>query len=78
MNISHLLVYYIHANPQIHGLIEDFRDWEWSSYKRILMDTHTKLKKKEVLDWFGSKDRYVKYHHDYREDLLKDFNLGID
>ena len=32
------LVYYIHANPQLHGLINDFKEWKWSSYGRILMD----------------------------------------
>ncbi|TZF82037.1 hypothetical protein FW774_15180 [Pedobacter sp. BS3] len=25
------LVYYIHANPQKHGLIGNFREWHWSS-----------------------------------------------
>ena len=56
------LIYYIHANPQLHGLIDDFMDWEWSSYKRILADRPSKLKKKEVLDWFGNRDNYKLYH----------------
>jgi REP element-mobilizing transposase RayT len=56
------LVYYIHANPQLHGLIDDFRDWKWSSYARILIDKPSKLKKQEVLDWFGNKDGYIKFH----------------
>jgi putative transposase len=56
------LVYYIHSNPQKHKLISDFRDWKWSSYARILVDTNTKLKKLEVLDWFGGKAEYLRYH----------------
>ena len=59
------LVYYIHANPQLHGLIKDFREWEWSSYKRILVDKLTNLKKKEVLGWFGDKEKYIKFHDEH-------------
>ncbi len=63
------IVYYIHANPQLHGLIKDFKEWEWSSYKRILMDNPSKLKKKEVLDWFGGKERYIQFHEEHHKDL---------
>ena len=56
------LVYYIHANPQLHGLIDDFREWKWSSYGRILMDKPTKLKKQEVINWFGNVDDYKAFH----------------
>jgi putative transposase len=27
---------YIHYNPVKHGLVEDIRDWSWSSYHRYL------------------------------------------
>ena len=66
------LIYYIHANPQKHNLISDFRDWKWSSYKRILLETDTKLKKQEVLDWFGGKAEYLKFHSDIHEAILFD------
>jgi REP element-mobilizing transposase RayT len=56
------LVYYIHANPQLHGLINDFREWKWSSYGRILMDRPSKLKKQEVIEWFGEIMEYKKFH----------------
>jgi putative transposase len=56
------LVFYIHANPQHHNIINDFRQWKWSSFSRILLDTPSKLKKKEVIDWFGGRDNYQKYH----------------
>jgi hypothetical protein len=56
------LIYYIHANPQLHGLIDDFKDWEWSSYRRIMAEKSSKLRKKEVLEWFGSKDSYQRFH----------------
>jgi hypothetical protein len=65
--ISHLsyfsrLVYYIHANPQKHGICDDFRLYEHSSYGRILTERPSKLFKKEVLDWFGSRKHYMEFH----------------
>ncbi len=66
------LIYYIHANPQKHKLIVDFRDWRWSSYNRILLDTDTKLKKQDVLDWFGGKAEYLKFHADIHGAILFD------
>ncbi|MDX2190245.1 MAG: hypothetical protein SFY32_10300 [Bacteroidota bacterium] len=56
------LVYYIHTNPKRHDLVDDFKDWEWSSYERILIEKPTKLKKNEVLNWFGNKNEFVKFH----------------
>jgi putative transposase len=56
------LVYYIHANPQLHGLIDDFRDWKWSSYGSILLDKPTKLKREEVINWFGNTNSYSEFH----------------
>ena len=56
------LVYYIHTNPQYHKLTNDFRSWNWSSYNKILNDKQSKLKKKEVLQWFGNKEMYLLYH----------------
>lgn len=54
------LVYYIHANPQLHGLIDDFKNWNWSSYKKIL--NYNLPIRKELIGWFGSKKEYVKFH----------------
>jgi putative transposase len=56
------LVYYIHANPQSHGLIEDFKDWKWSSYGGILLDKPTRLKREEVINWFGNAKSYKEFH----------------
>jgi REP element-mobilizing transposase RayT len=47
------LVTYIHHNPQKHGLIADFRDWPYSSYKILCSTQPTRLRRDEVLSWFG-------------------------
>jgi len=68
-------VYYIHANPQNHGICADFREYPHSSYQRILLDKPSKLKKSEVLDWFGGSKGYLAFHGPNKpnKDLEKDF-----
>lgn len=56
------LVFYIHANPQIHGICEDFRNYPWNSYQRILMNKPSKLRKKDVTTWFRNEQSYLSYH----------------
>lgn len=56
------LVHYIHTNPQKHGLIDDFRQYPWSSYERILRSRPSKLKKDAVLEWFRNSENYLDYH----------------
>ena len=73
------LVYYIHTNPQLHGLVDDFKKWEWSSYGRILIEKPSKLKKDEVVNWFGDKRSYEKVHSEYQKLMLdKNYHLEDD
>lgn len=50
------LILYIHQNPQRHGLIDDFRDWPYSSYPALLGTKMTKIEREEVFSWYGGKD----------------------
>lgn len=63
-DFSHLthLIFYIHSNPQKHNLINDFRNWRWSSYVRLISDAETKLFRKEVMELFGEKSQFVDFH----------------
>jgi putative transposase len=56
------VVVYIHRNPKRHGFDIDFRDYPWSSYNKILEEKITRLKKEEVLDWFGDRESYIANH----------------
>ncbi|MGV3547331.1 MAG: transposase [Pedobacter sp.] len=56
------LIYYIHHNPKKHQLMNNFTDWKWSSYKAMLSDYNTKLKRLEVLNWFGGTDEFIDFH----------------
>ncbi|MBN1889086.1 MAG: transposase [Thermoflexales bacterium] len=48
------LIIYIHQNPQKHGFVADFSEWPFSSYHTLLSTQPTRLKRDEVLGWFGS------------------------
>ncbi len=56
------LVHYIHTDPQRHNIIDDFRQYPWSSYERIIKNRPSKLKKDEVISWFKNKENYLNYH----------------
>jgi putative transposase len=72
------LIYYIHSNPQNHNLTDDFKKWKWSSYNRILLDRPSKLKKEEVIEWFGNKQAYEEYHNDLQKIIIDDKLLFDD
>ena len=56
------LVFYIHANPQLHGIIDDFRHYPWNSYEGIISSKPTKLKRDSILEWFDDRENYISYH----------------
>ena len=56
------LIFYIHANPQRHGFVDDFRDWPWSSYGALVSPFTTRLACEEVLGWFGSAAKLAQFH----------------
>ena len=64
------LVTYIHRNPQKHGLINDFRDWPWSSYTAMISDKPTKIQRADVIDWYGSRANYIDAHQDEVDEKL--------
>ena len=79
LDTNHLanLIFYIHANPQKHGIIDDFRMYPWSSYHRILKSKPSKLNKEEVIKWFSNKDNYINYHAQ-KADIEKIKNMILE
>ncbi|MBY0424606.1 MAG: hypothetical protein K2Q22_03130, partial [Cytophagales bacterium] len=53
----------IHANPVHHGFVRNVADWNWSSYHALLSEKNTRLKREEVLGWFGGKEGFRNSHH---------------
>jgi putative transposase len=73
------LIYYIHHNPEKHGFVTDFRDYPHSSYHSHLSMASTKLKRDEVINWFGNKNEFRKFHEGNQEliNLMK-FIIELD
>jgi putative transposase len=72
------LIYYIHANPQKHGFIDDFSDYPHSSYQSFLNAGKTSLMRDAVLDWFGGKDWFIKYHEEKHRQLTDEKKFEIE
>ncbi|MEM6842901.1 MAG: transposase [Bacteroidota bacterium] len=56
------LVSYIHFNPAHHRVHSDYTSYPWSSYARILNDNPTKLRREELLSWFGGRQGFINFH----------------
>jgi REP element-mobilizing transposase RayT len=56
------LLVYIHANTMKHGILKDFTNYRWSSYRAIITDQPTHIQRQQVLDWFGGRERFIVSH----------------
>jgi len=56
------LVHYIHFNPQKHGFTSHFREWPWSSYGALRGTSETRLRRDEVVQWFGALPQFESFH----------------
>lgn len=62
-------VAYIHLNPVKHGLIKDFTQYQWSSWRSLLSNSPTRLLRTEVLERFGGLDLFIRTHTEMTESL---------
>lgn len=70
------LILYIHLNPIKHGLRTEPTDWQFSSYNSFLSSKPSKIRRDEVLDWFGDLEEFKKVHNlNVEEYLPKDLLL---
>lgn len=56
------LVYYIHHNARKHGLVKDFLQYKHHSYYEILDGGSVLMEVENVLEAFGGKEHFVKFH----------------
>jgi len=61
-----VLVNYIHRNPLHHGLVENFKDWKYSSFSSFLSVKTSKLDRHEVMNYFRTVDHFVNFHEENR------------
>jgi putative transposase len=69
------IIQYIHMNPVLAGLCKEPELWKYSSYNAIISDKATNLRRNEVLEWFGSKEEFIRIHQERKMDIhaLKKF-----
>ncbi|MCK4661807.1 MAG: hypothetical protein KAT68_02995 [Bacteroidales bacterium] len=73
-NYLRYLIYYIHHNPIHHGFVENMNKYPWSSYLTIVSPTQTRLKRKEVIEWFDNIENLCFFHKQQHEmDSIKDY-----
>lgn len=69
------LIAYIHLNPVRAGLCKKPDEWRYSSYSLILNSSSSILKANKIIEIFGGKREFVKFHENYNnfqreQDLL--------
>ena len=62
------IIYYIHANPELHKITNDFKSYKWSSYQTFLSQHPTRIPRTEVFDWFGGKEYFLQFHQEAHDD----------
>ena len=66
------LIVYIHQNPQKHKFVEDFRDWNYSSYHDLIGSALTRLQRYKMMELFGSREDFIRIHKEIQP--LPDFD----
>jgi hypothetical protein len=58
------LICYIHQNPQLHGLVNDYWVYPYSSFRVYLTNKKTKINTEETIKQFGSKQGFLIGHEE--------------
>ncbi len=67
-----IIISYIHRNPLHYKITKNFEDYPFSSYRAILSDKPTALERKYVLEWFGGRKVFMKFHKEEINMYLKE------
>ena len=57
------LICYIHLNPQHHQFVNDYREWEFTSWHALSGNEPTFLDRDNIMNWFGSTINFENAHH---------------
>lgn len=70
MDYKRWLVWYIHANPQRHGLTDDFRGWPGSSFQLFANQEQNEIVSiHKTIDWFDGLKGFLQFHLTNKKDL---------
>lgn len=67
---------YCHHNPQLHGFVNDFKEWEFSSYHAIINNDNTFIASQKVTNLFGGVAAFEQAHriHSNNKDKIYSFS----
>ncbi len=76
-NDAHLmyLLCYIHHNVIHHNLGCHYDNWKYTSYNAYLSDNKTRIAKSEMMDFFGSREEFIRSHEEFR--LFNSFDKDL-
>ena len=58
------LICYIHRNPIHHGYVDDYKLWEYSSYKLFLNEEPAFIQREEIMEYFGGIKEFITFHEE--------------
>ncbi|HKI87830.1 MAG TPA: hypothetical protein VKA38_02300 [Draconibacterium sp.] len=64
-------IFYVHYNPEKHGIIENFKKYRYSSFKALTGTTKTRIDRKLVMEIFEDKEGFLNYHDVLHEERSK-------
>lgn len=67
------VIRYSHLNPVHHKLKSDYGNYSYSSYRTIISNSTTTLKRENVLGWFSGKERFIEFHEEGKERIVENF-----
>ena len=66
-------VFYVHKNAVHHRYTTAIEEWIWSSYHSLLSNSPTMLLRDEVMEFFGGRVGFQKFHQ--QDIYLKDDSI---
>ena len=66
-------IFYTHFNLEKHGVIGNYKNHKYSSFKAITGKSKTNIHKEFVLELFGDKEEFINYHnvvHEERSEII--------
>lgn len=69
------LFFYIHYNPEKHGICNDFKNYRFSSYKAYRSDDFSEISREFGLELFDGKEYFLDYHNYFHDERV---NLNLE
>ncbi len=77
MQMLHL-VWYIHHNPQKHGIWKPFSTYKWSSFTALISNQPTMLCRDIVHEMFNGKEQFLEYHQIPPKEPPEDWDSSME